>query len=179
MSPFSEKTYIVFLDLPKDVEQKIDLIRKKYSPSSYKKWKAHFTLKYDEELIIDELHLIKLIADFCSKLKPIELELGKIKIHQDKGWNIYIDVIKKPELIRVVQKLSKTLSSSIDKWELSDKYYPHISLKGGLDSDEADRFLKKFAQEKLIYPNKILCRSITLARWEKDHWYNVKTFRLK
>ena len=32
-------TYIIFLDLPKDAEQKIDLIKKKYSPNSYKNGK--------------------------------------------------------------------------------------------------------------------------------------------
>ena len=168
-------TYVVFLDLPKDVEQKIDFLRKKYSPNSYKKWKAHFTLKYDEDLIISESRLLKLIEDFCSKLKPIELELGKIKIHRDRGWNIYIEVVKQLEIISIIRKLSKTISPLVNKWELSDKFYPHISIKGGKNLDEADKFLEKIAQEKISYPNKILCRSITLARWENDHWKKVKT----
>ena len=174
----NSKTYIIFLDLPKDTEQAIDVIRKKYSPNSFKKWKAHFTLKYDEDFA-NEPRLIKLVGDFCSKLKPVELELGKIKTNRNKGWNIYIEVIREPELIRTIHKLAKTISPLTNHWELSRKFYPHISLKGGLDPAEADRFLKKFSQEKLIYPNKIRCRSITLARWENDYWRKVKTFKLR
>lgn len=178
MSKKNSKTYIIFLDLPKDIEQKIDLIRKKYSPNSYKKWKAHFTLKYDEELNIDESRLIKLIADFCSKLKPVELKLGNIKVHHNKGWNIYIEVINTPELIGVIQKLSQTLSSSLNKWELSDKFYPHISLKGGINPEEGEIFFQKITSGKLNLPTKILCSSVTLAQWNRDRWKKVKTFRL-
>lgn len=173
----NSKTYIIFLDLPKDTEQAIDVIRKKYAPDSFKKWKAHFTLKYDEDFA-NEPRLIKLVGDFCSKLRPIELELGKIKINRNKGWNIYVEVTKKSELIRIIHKLSKTISPLTNHWELSRIFYPHISLKGGRTPNDANKFIEKIAQEKISYPKKFLCRSITLARWEKDHWQKVKTFKL-
>ncbi len=136
-------------------------------------------MKYDEKLDTDEFRLVKRTENFCSKLKPIELELGEIKIHRETGWNIYIEVVKKPELIDIIHEINKTFSSPTDKWELTDKFYPHISLKGGKDPDEANRFLEKISQEKLTYPKKITCRTITLARWENGRWQKVKTFRLK
>lgn len=172
------KTYIVFLDLPKDVECKIDIIRRKYSPNNYKKWKAHFTLKYEEKLNINRSRLIKLVNDFCSRLKPIELELGKIKLHKNNGWNIHVEVSKEPKLITIIHDLSKKLSSSPKQWQLTDKFYPHISLKGGIDAEEGKTFFRKIISEKLNLPTKISCSSITLARWDRNRWQKVKTFKL-
>lgn len=190
MSSYSKKTFIIFLDLPRRVQALVDNIRKKYSPNAHKKWHSHITLKQDEDYNLTILDLIKAIDFLLKKEKIISIKIHKPKIiYSNRGWNIYMPVTS-PKLRQLIRRVSKKLERYIDpyspnafnstRWEQSKEYYPHISLKGGVDKDEAVRTYNLLSKEnfRLIFPFKTKCRTITLAKWDRDKWIKVKTYKL-
>lgn len=181
------KTYIVFLDLPIEVSSRIDLVRNKYNPKNLKKWRAHLTLKYEEKLLISsEEKLFRILNEFAQHQKPIKLKIGDLKINKQKnmGWNIYL-TIENPKIKEIVQDLSRKIEIYIygefkpNRWEQSNKYYSHISIKGGKDLKDSTNFYNLIKLENFNFPNSIVCRTITLACWDNDHWKKVRTFKLK
>lgn len=181
------KTYIVFLDLPINVSSKIDLAREKYNPKNLKQWRAHLTLKYEEKLSISsEEKLFRILNEFAQHQKPIKLKIGDLKIDKQKnvGWNIYLS-IKNPEIKKIVHDLSRKIETCVqgkltsNQWEQSNKYYSHISVKGGKDLKDSTNFYDLIKLENFNFPNPIVCETITLACWDNDCWKKIRTFKLK
>lgn len=181
------KTYIVFLDLPIQVSSKIDLVKNKYNPKNLKKWRAHLTLKYEKKLLISsEEKLLRILNEFAQHQKPIKLKIGDLKINKQKnlGWNIYLR-IKNPEIKEIMQELSRKIETCIhggfksNRWEQSNKYYSHISIKGGKDLKDSINFYNLIKLENFNFPNPIVCKTITLACWDNNRWKKVRTFELK
>lgn len=181
------KTYIVFLDLPIDVSSRIDLVINKYNPKNFKKWRAHLTLKYEEELLISsEEKLFRILNEFVQHQEPIKLNISDLKINKQKniGWNIYL-TINNPEIKEIVQKLSRKIGACIrgehasNQWEQSSKYYPHISVMGGNSLKDSTNYYNLLKLESFNFPSPVLCKTITLACWDNDCWKKVRTFKLK
>jgi 2'-5' RNA ligase len=190
MSSYTEKTYIVFLDLPAEVSAEIDKVRQKYTIKNFKKWKAHLTLKQDEDYLSGADEIGKAVAEFAGHMKPVKLELDGVKMHEIKGvgCNIFIGIKDSPALVDSIRALSRKMESMIDpdsprafastKWEQSEDFYPHISLKGTADCEQGKELLARIREEKIDLPVSAVCRAITLARWREDHWEAVDTYEL-
>lgn len=144
-------------------------------------------MKYEEKLSISsEKKLFRILNEFAQHQKPIKLKIGDLKIDKQKnvGWNIYLS-IKNPEIKEIVQDLSKKIEICVqgefksNRWEQSNKYYSHISIKGGKDLKDATNFYNLIKLENFNFSNPTICKTITLACWDNDHWKKVRTFRLK
>jgi len=190
MSSYSKNIHIVFLDLPKDIAFKIDKIRSKYS-HSYKKYPAHITLKQDEDFIIKAKEICAIVYENIKNQRPLSIELKSPNVLINKsGWNIYLPV-KSKNLANLVKKISKALQDFIDpkspraflstKWEQSDKFYTHVSIKGGRKTEDHRDLLEKIKKEKFDFnfPQNIKCDEITVANWQNSKWKKIKTFKLK
>jgi len=186
-SRVNKKTYIVFLDLPKNVVSEIDFVKKKYGSSSLKKWPAHLTLKYEEELIINPDILLQIMSEFAQAQQPIQLKIGNLKVNRQKnGWNIYL-AIENKEYQDIVKELNQKLKPYVNKasknafhstnWEQSKNYYPHISIKGGSKLKDLSKVFDLVKLEDLNFPETIECCSFTVAFWDKDRWKKVKTYQ--
>jgi 2'-5' RNA ligase len=190
MSTYTEKTYIVFLDIPDQISRKIDLIRERYSNTKLP-YRAHLTLKQDEDFLIDDKKIVKIVSKTLMKQGPIRVRISKVNYKKNKqGWNFFFPV-KSKLLARIVYDLSKTLEPFIDrnsprafistKWEQSDEFYPHISIKGTSDKAEFTDLFQKIQNEKfnLELPLTFLCDHVTVAKWDRDKWKEIKTIKLQ
>lgn len=97
--------------------------------------------------------------------------------------------MKNPAFVRkTVKRLSKLLEPFVNptnpeslesiRWEQSKNYYPHISIKGGFALNKAEDYFHLIQSEKLKLPKLILCKTVTLAHWKKNHWGKVATIEL-
>lgn len=190
MSSYTDKTYIVFLDLPQRIVFLIDKVRGKYS-KSVKKWPAHITLKQDEDFKIESEKIVGILDKSLRNESCIEAGINKPKInYNDLGWNIYLPV-KSRKLNKLIQKISKRLEPFIDansprafistKWEQSKEFYSHISIKGGKNKKGEKKILSKIINENFGFelPLKIKCCSVTLTNWDNGKWRKIKTIKLK
>jgi 2'-5' RNA ligase len=186
----TNKRYIVFLDLPKDIASKIDKVKSKYRHSP-KRYPAHITLKQDEDFLINADEICGIVHDQIKNQKQFNVKLGKPQIMpNDWGWNIYLPV-KSKGLNELVKKISKSLEKFIDpkgfhaflstKWEQSNNFYGHISIKGGDKEDDHKNLLAKIKKEKFgfTFPKNIVCDTITVANLKNNKWEKVKSFNLK
>jgi len=193
MSSYTNKTFIVFLDLPKEIEESIDSVRKKYSIKNTKKWRAHITFKQDEDFIIDETKLAQIVIDFFKDIPSIKLKLlgPKINYFNNGSWNIFIALSDNTFLKQKIKEFSRIAEQYVDlnsnralsstKWEQSDDFFVHISLKGGLEKEEGEKIFNQVNNEnfEIEFPVVINCESITLANWEIDHWHKIINIPLK
>lgn len=190
MSSYTNKTYIVFLDLPKDIVLKLDKIRSKYS-SSYKKYPAHITLKQDEDFLISSDEICQIVEDQIKNQKVFKIKLKSPEVAWNKiGWNIHLPV-ESSDLNKIVKQVSLALEKSIDpnspraylstKWEQSNDFYIHISIKGGGSKIDPTDLLARIKEENfdLDFSKAIICDTITVANWQKDKWQNIKSFKLQ
>lgn len=189
MSSYTNKTYIVFFDLPKDIASKLDKIKSNYS-SSRKKYPAHITLKQDEDYIINADEICKIVYNQINNQTFLNVKLKRPEIARNKeGWNIHIPV-ESTELNQLVKKMSKALEDYIDpnspraglstKWEQSNKYYSHISIKGGGAKTDPKLIFKKIKNEEFgfSFPEVIDCNTITVANWQNHKWHKIKSYTL-
>lgn len=190
MSSYTDKTYIVFLDLPQEIVLKLDKIRSKYS-SSYKKYPAHITLKQDEDFLISSDEICQIVEDQTKNQKAFKIKLKNPEVAWNKiGWNIHLPV-ESSDLNKIVKQVSLALEKYIDlnsprallstKWEQSGDFYIHISIKGGgLEIDPTD-LLARIQKENfdLDFSKKIICDTITVANWKTDKWQKIKSFKLQ
>lgn len=193
MTRHNSTRYIVFLDLPGDIQSKIDLVKKKYSPNSLKKWPSHITFKYDEDYSLSQEQIKKMVENFFREIPPLKLTLDKLAIdflRQTDGWNICIPVKNEAALRKMVKKFSKkmelfadlkspgTLSST--KWEQSKNFKLHVSIKGGLGKVTGQKLYREVLKEDfhIDFPIDIECRSITLARWRNKKWEKICCIKL-
>lgn len=183
-------TYIVYLDLPTDVATEIDNIRRAVNSPGIKRWVAHITLKQDADYPDQPEEIERRVADFAGMMKPVRLTLEGLKLRrEDDGisWNIYVGIREKELLHELTKNISRiltplTLAETAEEkqnllWEQSDDYYPHISVIGGQDIETGKKLLKHLSSEFDV-SGQIICRSITLAKWNTDKWTRVKTFTL-
>ena len=190
MSSYTNKTYIVFLDLPKDIIFKLDKIRSKYS-SSYKKYPAHITLKQDEDFLISSNEICHIVESKITNQKAFKIRLKSPEVAWNKiGWNIHLPV-ESSDLNKIVKQVSFALEKYIDlnsprallstKWEQLDDFYIHISIKGGgLEIDPTD-LLARINKENfdLDFSKEIVCDTITVANWQTDKWQKIKSLKLQ
>lgn len=190
MNNRTNKTYIVFINLPNDISSFIEGIIKEVSPKSTQKLKPHITIKYDEDLLAEESKIVDVVGKFVSNLSSFKVRLGKMQINESNlGFNVYIQVQPRKKIVNIVHNISKLIEPFIDpnspeafkstKWEQSDKFYPHISIKGTSDRISAKKILNKANEYHKNYKNEFTLKSITLARWNKDRWKKVESFKLK
>ena len=182
MNKRTDKYYIVFLDLPKDIISMISVVTKKFNSKT-----PHITIKYDEELIVDESELIKKINRFTSKILPFEITLGNLEINESSlGFNVHIPVTPKNKIVNITKSLSRIIEPYINpnspeafkstRWEQSNEFYPHISIKGSDNRKEAEKIIKEAQVDYNGTSMKFIVKSMTLARWNKDKWKKVKSF---
>ncbi len=190
MSIYTEKTHIVFLDIPDQISRKIDLIRERYSNTKLP-YRAHITLKQGEDFLIDDQKIVEIASKAMINQGPIRVKISKVSYKKNKqGWNIFFPVTSEL-LVRFVCDLSKALEPFIDqnspraflstKWEQSDEFYPHISIKGTSDKAEFTDLFQKIQNEKfnLELPLTFLCDHVTVAKWDRDKWKEIKTIKLQ
>lgn len=171
--------YILFLGLPDTV--KSELSQAIASP--------HITLKYDEKFTLSESELINIIAKFTLKTPPFNVKINSIKINSGPlGYNVHFPLFPKKTFARLTKSISKILEPHIDPkskdaytsthWEQSDKYYPHVSIKGSSDLNLANKYYKdavrKYGGGKISFTAK----QITLAKMVDGKWERVKSFKL-
>jgi len=192
MSSYTDKTYIVFLDLPLEIQSKIDSIRKKYSIGGHKKWYSHITFKQDEDFLLSDSEIAKQTSDHFKNIHSIRLVLDgpKIQYMDDDKWNIYIALSGIDYLKQSIKEFSQLLEKSIDpqspkafgstKWEQGDSFYPHISLKGGVGKENGKKIFSKIIKEdfKIDFPISIVCKFVTLAKWDIDRWQELVKIKL-
>lgn len=188
MSSYTKKTYIVFLDLPEKTCAEIDRIRQKYATNNINKCKAHLTLKQDEDYLSSQEEIKNIVSEFAGNMESVTLEFGDIKIHEQSGYNIYLGLKDNSVLIENIKLLSQKMEGIVDsnspralmstKWEQSNEFYLHISLKGATDADKARELLKAIKSEKMNLEPRVICKTITLANWCEGHWRAVATYEL-
>jgi hypothetical protein len=160
-----------------------------YNSPGIKRWKAHITLKSEEDYIIEEEALKNILMEMVQTVHPIPLQVHTIQIHDDpeNHWNIYLSV--EGEILPVLtRKISKRFEKFVDTasprslqgtyWEQSNDYYPHMSIIDGHGMKEGKKLLHCIQQEAISLPRRIVCRSITLAQWEDTHWRKIITHDL-
>lgn len=190
MSTYTEKTHIVFLDIPDRISRKIDLIRERYSNTKLP-YRAHLTLKQDEDFLIDDQKIVEIVSKSMINQGPIKVRIGKVSYKKNKqGWNIFFPVTSEL-LTRLVCDLSKALEPFIDQnspraflstnWEQSDEFYPHISIQGTSDKVKFTDLFQEIQNEKfnLELPLTFLCDHVTVAKWDRDKWKEIKTIKLQ
>jgi 2'-5' RNA ligase len=190
MPSYTKNTFIVFLELPENISRQIDKVRSRYSNLKYK---AHITLKQDEDFLIDGDKIARIVADAVVGHGPIEMTVRPCSYHRNKqGWNIYLPV-ESDDLRCLIKKASQALESRIDpkspraflstKWEQSRDFYMHISLKGTSKAEEFTTLFNKMRKDLLglDLPDAIMCDSITIAQWNTRYskWQKVKTIHLR
>lgn len=190
MNNRTNKTYIVFINLPSDISSSIEGIIKKVSPKSIPKLQPHITIKYDEDLLIEEPKMIDMVEEFASNLSPFAIRLGELQINESNlGFNVYIQAQPRKKIVNIVHNISKLIEPFINpnspdafkstKWEQSDKFYPHISIKGASDRIGAEKILNIASKYYKNNKSEFNVESITLARWNKNRWKKVKSFKLQ
>lgn len=192
MSSYTDKTYIVFLDLPVEIQTKIDSVRMRYSVGGHKKWHSHITFKQDEDFLLVEVDLIQQALDYFKNIQQIKLTLDgpKIQYMDNDNWNIYIGISDTDYLKQSIKDFSLLIEKYIDpqsprafgstKWEQSDNFYPHISLKGGSGKELGEKIFNEMSREDFTidFPTTINCGSVTLAKWNLDKWQELKKIQL-
>lgn len=193
MSSYTDKTYIVFLDLPLEIQEKIDSIRKKYGSGGHEKWPSHITFKQDEDFLLTDEKIIDLASGLLKTVSPVKVRLDgpKISYFDDGSWNIYIGISDDDYLKDEIKKFSKAIEQYVDtqspkvlgstRWEQSDDFYSHISLKGGSIKEEGEAIFNEIKMENfnIQFPTLVVCKSVTLAKWNLDHWEKVICLDLK
>ena len=192
MSSYTNKTLIVFLDLPLGIRNKIDVIRKKYSTGGHHKWYSHITFKQDEDFLSSDSDMVQKIRDFFKNIKSFKLNIlgPKIRVIND-NWNIYIAISNDDYLKECIKSFSQSVEKFIDsespqafnstKWEQGSDFYPHISLKGGCGIEDGKKMFSLISKEKfeIDFPASIICDSVTLARWQENHWHGIEQVKLQ
>ncbi|MFA6421975.1 MAG: hypothetical protein WCV92_01075 [Candidatus Buchananbacteria bacterium] len=194
MSSYTDKTYIVFLDLPSDIQSKIDPIRKKYSPGRHKKWPTHTTFKQDEDFLLSDSQISKITQDYFKNISSIKLTIDEpqIKYYLDNdNWNIHLAISGANYFKKCIKEFSILLEKFIDgkspnafgstKWEQGDDFYPHISLKGGSSKEAGAKMFSEIINEdfKIDFPIETKCQSVTLAKWHIDQWQELLKIKLQ
>lgn len=185
--------YIVFLGLPKEIEHKIDVVRKKFQAKSLSLWSSHITIKYDEDYALREKTFAKIVEHFYSNIKAINILVEKPKIvfmNNPVRWNIYLPVTSN-YLRSLVRQFSKSVEKFIDteapgaltstRWEQSNAFQLHISLKGGMGKKEGQRTYNEMLKQDFSFefPSSVLCSSVVIARWDMKRWKKVSVIKLK
>jgi len=189
MSSYRANTYIIFLELPEEVSHKIDMIRSKYSNTSFP-YQAHITVKQDEDYLIGTNEFIQLVVSIISNLEPVQVEINSVTSRADsKGYNIYLPV-KSRTLTYLTRRLSRQLEDYIDPkspraklsthWEQSKDFYAHISVRGYANQALFNDNLNKIKNEdfKINFPLELLCKRLTIAQWHDGQWRAIKTIKL-
>lgn len=188
------RRYIIFLDLPRVVQDKIDKVKKRLGSQSIKKWPAHITLKYDEEFLVAKAELSRMVRQFYKQVPKITVTLGAptiVFVEKNDGWNINLPVLNKKEVSQVTKSFSKKIEPFIRKdvvgsmlstrWEQSKSFAPHVSLKGGIGKKTAKEPYEKAQVQNfhLSFPVTFQCNSVTLAEWKNNKWSKVLRVKLK
>lgn len=190
MSSKSEKTFIIFLELPSSISQNIDRIRAAFS-SNRLDYKAHITLKQAEDFVISEKLFADKTVELVKNYKPFDVSIKNLSANKSKlGWNIYLKV-ESIKVVNLVKYLSKIFEKYIDpnspgaydstKWEQSDEFYAHISIKGTDKKEKIEKLYLGIEQmiNELKFPKIIKCQRITVAKWENNKWTKIKSVELK
>jgi len=185
MPSYTESTYIVFGNLPEDLVDPIDAIRKIHNPSAVGRWKAHITVKQDEDYIDKEGQLLEVIKQHFSNSPKIPCILGssKIKKISEEKYMVYIPVISK-ELNNFVSSLSKTvepLVSSISEdalqsthWEQSKDFFGHITISSNIKTLSFAKEIADLLDKKLENFHEIFeISSLSLCKWKNNKWNEV------
>lgn len=189
MSSYRANTYILFLELPEEVSHKIDMIRSKYSNTSFP-YQAHITVKQDEDYLIEADEFVQLVESLVDGLESVQVEINSVTSHADsEGYNIYLPV-KSRTLIYLTRRLSRQLEEYIDPkspraklsthWEQSKDFYTHISIKGYTNQTLFEDDLNKIKNEdfKIDFPLELICQHLTIAQWHDGQWRALKTIKL-
>jgi len=180
MSSYTHKTRIIFLDLPKDIQEQVDDIRKLFNPDAVRRGIAHITFKQDEDYLVRNEKIIEVIE--AQRISPFFLKMDGIKIRHDNGhFVIFVSFEKHSDLYNAIAKLSKNLESFIDnkaldalystRWEQSKDFFPHITIVSGKDENNKGENLYNEIASTGFDPREIIrCNSLRLCEWDTDHW---------
>lgn len=129
-----KKRFFIALLPPKNVQEEATKIKEYfkevYHSKAALKSPPHVTLQPPFEWDIEELpKLIQELHDFSASQKPFSLTLSGFSAFKPRV--IYIDVIKKPELLLIQKQLMSHLESSLSIVHLVSKsrpFSPHLTV---------------------------------------------------
>ena len=184
MPSYTEKTKIIYLDLPVRTQEAINAIKKIYNPEAIKRGPSHITFKQDEDFTIENSRLIELVESETKGLEPFILEMNGIKIHYDNdNFIVFASFKSNPALNLEIAKLSKVLQPYVDKkspnaldstlWEQSTEFFPHITIATGKGLKEGEVLYKKIISHDFNAKEQIICNSLTILEWDKDYWKEI------
>jgi 2'-5' RNA ligase len=184
MPTYTKSTKIIFLDLPSNIAEKVDTLRKKYNPAAVKRWNAHITFKQDEDFLIENEKLVNLVSNFVNNMPAFKLELDGIDMHyHEDNYNIFVSIKKNEKLLESIKNLSKQLETFIDpnssgalsstKWEQSDEFFPHITIAVGKGKEQGQKLFEEIQSQKVNLKESIVCKSITIAEWNAESWKEI------
>lgn len=190
MSSYTEKTYIIFLDLPSRLQLSLDFLRSELSKSNLV-YPAHITIKQDEDYRVNIKQFIKIVTGIILKYNAFQIKIDKpASKKSDLGWNVYLPV-RSPELRSLTLELCEILKPLIDtnsprallstNWEQSEEHFSHISIKGTSDEDKHRELISKINNYEfnISFPYKCVCSTVTIAVWHNNAWQVMKKLRLK
>ena len=187
MPSYTSTTHIVFLDLPVELQNSLDEIRKIYNPEAVIRGKPHITLKQDEDFSISSEAIIKCVEAVMSKSLPLPIQLlgAKILKISPEKYMVYVGV-GSLLFVQKVKQLSKILEQHIafitedagnsTTWEQSKQFFPHITIALNLSNQEeanvvaqkVDGALKNFSRE-------VYCTTVSVGKWSEKKWQILKT----
>ena len=189
MPSYTNKTKIVFLDLPKKTQENIDEVRKIYNPNGIKRTIAHITFKQDEDFLIENSKLIELIKSQTKTIEPFILKMDGIKLHYDNdNFIVFVSVKKNKRLCQEIAKISKFFEPFIDKkspnallsthWEQSKEFFPHITIITGKGEKEGKSMYNQIISHKIDFKEEITCSTLSISEWDKNHRKTIHQIKL-
>lgn len=188
MPSYSNKTRIIFLDLPNEIQERVDSIRRIHNPDAVKRGIAHITFKQDEDYLIENEKIIEIVES--QRISPFVLKMDGIKIRYDnEHFVIFVSFEEHPGLNNAIATLSKNLEPFIDSeapdalssthWEQSNDFFPHITIVSRKDENNEGKELYKEITSMGFDPKEIIrCTSLRLCEWEKNHWKTIHRINL-
>lgn len=181
MPSYTHKTKIIFLDLPKKVQEEIDKIRAIFNPHGVKRGLAHVTFKQDEDFLIGNDQLMEIVEKETRSLTPFVLEMDGIRIKYDEDhFTIFVAFKSNSILNAAVADLSKILAPYVDVrspgalkstyWEQSVDFFAHVTIVTGKGEKEGKDLYNKIASQDFEAKGEIVCDSLSILEWNTDHW---------
>ena len=132
-----QNKYFIGIELPKNLQINVDLLRQEYYPYGYKNVPAHITLAGPFLLSERYKSLNKIIEQIAGRHDPFNVGVGKFGTFEDQIAVFYAGVVRSLALINLHQDLCLILQAhNIYNYPKNRNYTPHITIANRLTPEQ-------------------------------------------
>lgn len=169
---------MIALDLPPEIDEKVDQKRAVYWPKIINRLEPHLTLKEPSRVLTDFKIIEDKLAQICLQLKPIEIKVDGLD-HFGKRV-IFWKIAPNPELENLVAKIKQQLHNDLFDKAKHHQFTPHITILSRANKSQFKEVMAELLKENYQPKYQFSCDSLMVLENldNKPGWEKLKTFKL-